>query len=174
MSQCGLPRCLQNQRVDSASSDSPLQRIKEISRYGISVSTPNRRYGHRLRTLFLRTPFPRRYMGGPFPLLGHCFPLQGYLFPFRASFNCFIVGFGPGAFNCQGFGVSLIGFFKARPVQFGALPAAAEQLFTKPRSRRKIEPNFEALSWFFLKEKPQNSHEPGGLVNSLISGTPKM
>ena len=25
--------------------------------------------------------------------------------------------------------------FKARPVQFGALPAAAEQLFTKPQSR---------------------------------------
>ena len=29
------------------------------SRYGISVSTPHRRYGHRLRTPFLRTPFPR-------------------------------------------------------------------------------------------------------------------
>ena len=29
------------------------------------------------------------------------------------------------------------------PVQFGALPAAAEQLFTKPRLRPKIEPNFE-------------------------------
>ena len=28
-------------------------------RYGISVSTPHRRYGHRLRTPFLRTPFPR-------------------------------------------------------------------------------------------------------------------
>ena len=40
--------------------------------------------------------------------------------------------------------------FKARPVQFGALPAAAEQLFTKPWSRPKIEPNFEALSWLFL------------------------
>ena len=50
-----------------------------------------------------------------------------------------------------------------RPVQFGALPAAAEQLFTKPRSQPKIEPNFEVLSWFFLlKEKPQNSYEPGG------------
>ena len=36
-----------------------------------------------------------------------------------------------------------------------------------------IEPNFEALSWFFLKEKPQNSYEPGGLVNSLVSGTLK-
>ena len=35
------------------------QRIKEKSRYGISVSTPHRRYGHRLRTPFLRTPFPR-------------------------------------------------------------------------------------------------------------------
>ena len=29
------------------------------SPYGISVSTPHRRYGHRLRTPFLRTPFPR-------------------------------------------------------------------------------------------------------------------
>ena len=29
------------------------------SQYGISVSTPHRRYGHRLRTPFLRTPFPR-------------------------------------------------------------------------------------------------------------------
>ena len=48
--------------------------------------------------------------------------------------------------------------FKARPVQFGALPAAAEQLFTKPRSRPKLKPNFEALSCFFLKEKPQNSY----------------
>ena len=64
--------------------------------------------------------------------------------------------------------------FKARPVQFGALPAAAGQLLTKPRSRPKIEPNFEALSWFFLEEKPQNSYEPGGLVNSLVSGTPKI
>ena len=57
--------------------------------------------------------------------------------------------------------------FKARPVQFGALPAAAGQLFTEPRSQPKIEPNFGALSWFFLKEKPQNSCEPGGLVNSF-------
>ena len=64
--------------------------------------------------------------------------------------------------------------FKVRPVQFGALPVAAEQLFTKPRSRPKIEPNFEALSWFFLKEKPQNSYEPRGLVNSLVSGTSKI
>ena len=31
-------------RVNSHSSDSPLQRIKEKSRYGISVSTPHRRY----------------------------------------------------------------------------------------------------------------------------------
>ena len=63
---------------------------------------------------------------------------------------------------------------KARPVQFGALPAAAEQLFAKPRSRPKIEPNFAgSISWFFLKEKPQNSYEPGGLAKSLVSGTPK-
>ena len=39
--------------------DSLLQTIKEKSRYGISVWTPYRRYGHRLRTPFLRTPFPR-------------------------------------------------------------------------------------------------------------------
>ena len=45
--------------------------------------------------------------------------------------------------------------FKVHPVQFGALPAAAEQLFTKPRSQPKIEPNFEACSWLFLKKKPQ-------------------
>ena len=38
--------------------------------------------------------------------------------------------------------------FKACPVQFGALPAADEQF----QSRLQIEPNFEALSWFFLKE----------------------
>ena len=49
---------IQNQRLNSASTDSPLQRIKEKSRYGISVSTPHRRYGHRLRTPFLRNPFP--------------------------------------------------------------------------------------------------------------------
>ena len=33
--------------------------LQKGSRYGISVSTPHRRYGHRLRTPFLRTPFPR-------------------------------------------------------------------------------------------------------------------
>ena len=41
--------------------------------------------------------------------------------------------------------------FKVRPVQFGALPATAEQLFTNPWSRPKIEPNFEALSWFYRR-----------------------
>ena len=40
--------------------------------------------------------------------------------------------------------------------------------------RSRIEPNFEALSCFSVKEKPQNSYEPGGLVNSLVSGTPKI
>ena len=44
---------------NSASTDSPRQRIKEKSQYGNSVSTPHRRYGHRLRTPSLRTPFPR-------------------------------------------------------------------------------------------------------------------
>ena len=39
---------------------------------------------------------------------------------------------------------------------------------------KTVLPNFEALSWFFLKEKPQSSYEPGGLVNSLASGTPKI
>ena len=68
----------------------------------------------------------------------------------------------------------LLELFKVCPVKFGALPAAAEQLFTKPRSRPKIEPNFEARSWFFLKDKPQNSYEPEGLANSLVSGTPKI
>ena len=33
--------------------------LQKGSRYGISVSNPHRRYGHRLRTPFLRTPFPR-------------------------------------------------------------------------------------------------------------------
>ena len=33
--------------------------LQKGSRYGISVSTPHRRYGHRLRMPFLRTPFPR-------------------------------------------------------------------------------------------------------------------
>ena len=69
---------------------------------------------------------------------------------------------------------SLLGTLFVRPIQFGALPAAAEQSVTKLRSRPKIEPNFDALSWFFLKEKPQNSYEPGVLVNSRVSGTPKV
>ena len=46
-----------NQRLNSASTDLPVQRMKEKSRYGISVSTAHRRYGHQLRTPFLRTPF---------------------------------------------------------------------------------------------------------------------
>ena len=33
--------------------------LQKGSRHGISVSTPHRRHGHRLRTPFLRTPFPR-------------------------------------------------------------------------------------------------------------------
>ena len=45
--------------------------------------------------------------GGAFPLRGQRFPLRGDPFPLRASFNHLIVGLGPGAFNCQGFGVSL-------------------------------------------------------------------
>ena len=61
-----------------------------------------------------------------------------------------------------------------RPVRFGALQGAAERLFTKPQSGSKIDLNFEALSWFFRKEKPENSYEPGGLVNSLASGTLKI
>ena len=44
-----------------------------------------------------------------------------------------------------------IGSLKARPVQFGGLPAAAEQLLTKPRSQPKIELNFEALSCCLFK-----------------------
>ena len=48
------PLCLQNQWD---STDSPQQRIKEKSRYGNSVSTPHRRYGHRLRTPFLAKLF---------------------------------------------------------------------------------------------------------------------
>ena len=41
------------------------------------------------------------------PLWGHRFPLRGDPFRLRASFNCLIVSLGPGAVNCQGFGVSL-------------------------------------------------------------------
>ena len=33
--------------------------LQKGGRYGISVSTSHRRYGHQLRTPFLRTPFPR-------------------------------------------------------------------------------------------------------------------
>ena len=51
------------------------------------------------------------------------------------------------------------------PVQFGALPAAAEQLFTKPRPQPKIEPNFE--------ERPQNFVRTRGLVHSPVSGRPQ-
>ena len=43
-------------------------------------------------------------------------------------------------------------FKKIRPVQVGALPAAAKQLFTKPRTRPKIEPNFGAPSLLFPGE----------------------
>ena len=53
------PLCLQNQCDNSASIDSPQQRIKEKSRYGNSVLTLHRLYGHRLRTPFLRIPFSR-------------------------------------------------------------------------------------------------------------------
>ena len=52
-------------------------------------------------------------------------------------------------------------------------PGCCRTVVTKPRSWPKIESNFEALSWVFLEEKPHNSNEPGGLVNSLVSGTPK-
>ena len=48
--------CLQNQWDNSASTDSPRQRIREKSRYGNSVSTLHHRYGHRLRTPFFADP----------------------------------------------------------------------------------------------------------------------
>ena len=44
---------------------------------------------------------------GSVPLTAPLVPLMGDPFPLRASFNCFVVGFGPGAFNCQRYGVSL-------------------------------------------------------------------
>ena len=37
--------------------------LQKGSRHRISVSIPHRRYGHRLRTPFLRTPFPRLLVG---------------------------------------------------------------------------------------------------------------
>ena len=46
---------------------------------------------------------------------------------------------------------------KVRPVQFGALSAAAEQLFTKSWSRPNIETNFEALSF----SQPQSITQKG-------------
>ena len=56
-----------------------------------------------------------------------------------------------------------------------ALPAAAEQLLLNPRSRPKIEPNFEVLSWFFQQGKAhKTSYEPGGLINALVSGKSKV
>ena len=58
-----LPVCLQNHWDNSASTDSPPQRIKEKSRYGNSVSTPHRHYGHRigLRTLLCGPRFRDSY-----------------------------------------------------------------------------------------------------------------
>ena len=55
------PLCLQNQSffVEWDSTVSPRQRIKEKSRCRNSVLIPHRRYRQRLRTPFLRTPFPR-------------------------------------------------------------------------------------------------------------------
>ena len=48
------------------------------------------------------------YGGGSVPLTGASVPLTGGgPFPLQTSFNCLIVGLGPGAFNRQGFGVSL-------------------------------------------------------------------
>ena len=61
-SQYRPPICLQNQWGNSASTDSPRQRIKEKSRYGNSVSTPHRRYGHRLRTPFCGPRFRDSYL----------------------------------------------------------------------------------------------------------------
>ena len=47
------------QQLNSASIDPPLPRSKEKSRNGNSVSTLHCQCRHRLRTPFLRTPFPR-------------------------------------------------------------------------------------------------------------------
>ena len=58
-------------------------------------------------------------------------------------------------------GTGNLGTVKVRPVQFGALPAAAEQLFTKPQSRPKSEPNLEALSWLFLMNPHKIRTNPG-------------
>ena len=58
----GQGACLKNQQLNLASTDLPLQRIKEKNRCGASVSTPHRRYGHRLRAPFLRTRFRDSYL----------------------------------------------------------------------------------------------------------------
>ena len=59
----------------------------------------------------------------------------------RTNWRCTAVLFGQ---------VVRVGVSETLPI-----PAAAEQLFAKPWSRPKIEPNFEALPWHFLKGKPQ-------------------
>ena len=71
-----LPECLQNQQPNSASTDSQLQWIKEKNRYGISVSTPHRRFGHRLRTPFLRTLFPRLLFQQRQFIVQSCLPIS--------------------------------------------------------------------------------------------------
>ena len=54
-----------NQRVHSASSDSLLQRIKKKSPYGISVSTPHRRCGHRFADPIFADPVSETPTKGP-------------------------------------------------------------------------------------------------------------
>ena len=75
--------------------------------------------------------------------------------------------------------VSIQGWFlagpKVRPVQFGALLLAAERLFAKPRCRGPKSNRTSILFPVVLsKGKATKFVRPGGLVNSLVSGTLKI
>ena len=77
---------------------------------------------------------------------GHRFSCRKNAF-FPGVHNIGAAFFGPRIADTN-FTDTRIFLIKARPVQFGALPAAAEQLFINPGRSQKIEPNFEVFSWF--------------------------
>ena len=65
---------------------------------GVPGKFEKKKFGFNFRSLL---------QGGSVPLTGPLVPLTGASVPLTGLFNCLIVGFGLGAFNCQGFGVSL-------------------------------------------------------------------
>ena len=123
----------QNQRETSASSDSPLQRVKEKSRYGISVSTPHRRYGRRLRTPFLRTPFPRLLLLGG-----------------RFGYFLFFLLLGEGEGGVRGIGGGTV--FCCNSQEGGVRPGGAEGLGGCLRRIGEIFGGGEAKYFFFGAE----------------------